>query len=156
MNDQYAAVRKQRLCYGCLGKEHAIKDCKVNACGFNGRIQKHNRLLYSEKQLNEGNHAVNVSAAIINMGNEAQKSTGLIGFSVFVLNFVDVLKEYIQIGDLQSSSTLYLAVDKLPQVLKEKWWIYNDDKDEDRPDLIMSEKWLSRMAFVHEGFSAFK
>ena len=28
VNDRYAVVRKQRLCYGCLGKGHAIKDCK--------------------------------------------------------------------------------------------------------------------------------
>ena len=83
-------------------------------------------------------------------------STSLINFSVIVSNFVNVLKEYKHIGDLQSSSTLYMAVDKLPQVLKEKWWFYVDDKDEDWPDLIMFEKWLSRMAFVHEGFSAFK
>ena len=83
-------------------------------------------------------------------------STDLISFSVIVSNFVNVLKEYKQIGDLQSSSTLYMAVDKLPQVLKEKWWFYVDDKDEDWPDLIMFEKWLSRIAFVHEGFSAFK
>ena len=58
-------------------------------------------------------------------------STGLISFSVIVLNFANVLKEYKQIGDLQSSSILYLAVDKLPQVLKEKWWFYvgtNRDK----------------------------
>ena len=45
-------------------------------------------------------------------------STGLINFSVIVSNFVNVLKEYKHIGDLQSSSTLYMAVDKLPQVLK--------------------------------------
>ena len=69
---------------------------------------------------------------------------------------MNVLKEYKQIGDLQSSSTLYMAVDKLPQVLKEKWWFYIDDKDEDWPDLILFEKWLSRIAFVHEGFSFFK
>ena len=80
----------------------------------------------------------------------------LINFSVIVSNFVNVLKEYKHIGDLQSSSTLYMAVDKLPQVLKEKWWFYVDDKDEHWPDLIMFEKWLSRMEFVHEGFSAFK
>ena len=30
---------------------------------------------------------------------------------------------------LTSSSTLYMAVVKLPQVLKEKWWFYVDDKD---------------------------
>ena len=46
---------------------------------------------------------------------KAHNSTGLIGFSVFVSNFVDVLKEYMQIGDLQSSSTLYMAVDKIPR-----------------------------------------
>ena len=49
-----------------------------------------------------------------------------------------------------------MAVDKLPQVLKEKWWFYVDDKDEDWPDLTMLEKWLSSIAFVTEGFSAFK
>ena len=83
-------------------------------------------------------------------------STSLINFSVIVSNFVNVLKEYKHIGDLQSSSKLYMAVDKLPQVLKAKWWFYVDDKDEDWPDLIKFGKWLSRMAFVHEGFSAFK
>ena len=70
VNDRYAAVRKQRLCYGCLGKGHAIKDCKVNACGINGCIKKHNRLLHSENQMDEGNHGVNVSAATINQSNE--------------------------------------------------------------------------------------
>ena len=69
---------------------------------------------------------------------------------------MNVLKEYKHIGDLQSSSTLYMAVDKLQQVRREKWWFYVDDKDEVWPDLIMFEKWLSRMAFVHEGSSAFK
>ena len=69
VNDRYAAVRKQRLCYGCLGKGHAVKDCKVNACGINGCIKKHNRLLHSESQMDEGNHAVNVSAASINQSN---------------------------------------------------------------------------------------
>ena len=49
-------------------------------------------------------------------------STGLISFSVIVSNFVNVLKEYKQIGDLQSSSTLYIAVDKIPQDLKENCW----------------------------------
>ena len=68
---------------------------------------------------------------------KSHNSTGLINFSVIVSNFVNVLKEYKQIGDLQSSSTLYLAVDKLLQVLKEKWWFYVDDEDEDWPDLIM-------------------
>ena len=64
-------------------------------------------------------------------------STRLISFSVIVSNFVNVLKEYKQIGDLQSSSTLYISVDKLPQAIKEKWWLYVDDKDEDWPDLFV-------------------
>ena len=67
-------------------------------------------------------------------------STGLISFSIVVLNFVNVFKEYKQIVDLQSSSTMYMAVDKLPLNLKKKWWFYIDDKDEDWPDLIMFEK----------------
>ena len=70
VNDRYAAVRKHRLCYGCLGKEHAIKDCKVNVCGFKGCIKKHNRILHSENQMDEDNHTVNVSAATINQSNE--------------------------------------------------------------------------------------
>ena len=83
-------------------------------------------------------------------------STDLISFSVIVSNFVYVLKEYKQIGNLQSSLTLYMAVDEQPQVLKEKWWFYVDEKDEDWTDLTMLEKWLSRLALVHEGFSVFK
>ena len=49
-----------------------------------------------------------------------------------------------------------MAVDNLPQVLKEKWWFHDDDKDEDWPDLIIFEMLLSKIAFVHEGFSALK
>ena len=49
-----------------------------------------------------------------------------------------------------------MAADEIPQILKKKLWFYVHDKDEDWPDLIMCEKWLSRIAFVHEGFSAFK
>ena len=77
-------------------------------------------------------------------------STGLINFSVFVSNYVNMIKNYKQIGDLKSSSTLYMAVDRLPQVLKEKRWFNVDDKDEDWRDLIMFEIWLSKIAFVHK------
>ena len=48
------------------GERHAIKDCKVHTCGINGCTKKHNRLLHSENQMDEGSHAVNVSAATIN------------------------------------------------------------------------------------------
>ena len=47
-------------------------------------------------------------------------ATVLISFSVIVSNFEKKLKEYKQIGELQSNSILYMAVDRLPQVLKEK------------------------------------
>ena len=48
------------------GKRHAIKDCEVHPCGINGCTKKQNRLLHSENQMDEGSHAVNVSAATIN------------------------------------------------------------------------------------------
>ena len=55
---------------------------------------------------------------------------------------MNVLKEYKRVGYLISSSTLCMAVDKLPEVLKEKWWFFVD-KEEDWPHLIMFEKSLS-------------
>ena len=59
-----------------------------------------------------------------------------------------------QIGDFWSKLTLYLAVDKLSQVPKEKFWFYVDSKDEDSPDLLMFEKkTLSSTTFVYKGFS---
>ena len=70
VNELHATVRKQRLCYGCLGKRHANKDCKVNACSINGCIEKQNQMLHSKTQMDEGNHAVDVSVAAINQSNE--------------------------------------------------------------------------------------
>ena len=69
---------------------------------------------------------------------------------------MNVLEDYKQTGDLQSSSTLYMAVDNLHQVLTEKWWFYVDDEDENWSDLIMFKKWLSTTPLVHERISAFK
>ena len=51
-----------------------------------------------------------------------QSSANLMSFPVTVSIFVNVFKEYKQTRDLESSSTLYMAVDKLAQVLKEKRW----------------------------------
>ena len=82
VNDRYAVVWKQRLCYGCLGKGHAIKDCKVNACGINGCTKKHNRLLHSENQMDEGNQAVNVSAATISQSNEVTSFLQIVPVSI--------------------------------------------------------------------------
>ena len=82
MNDRYAAVRKQRLCYGGLGRGHAIKDCKVNACGLNECTKKHNRLLHSENKIDEGNHAVNVSGATISQSNEVTSFLQIVPVSI--------------------------------------------------------------------------
>ena len=82
VNDQYAAVRKQRLCYRCLDKAHASKDCKINVRGINGCMRKHNRLLHSENQMDEGNHAVNVSSARINQSNEVTSSLQIVSVSI--------------------------------------------------------------------------
>ena len=98
VNDRYAAVKKQRLSYGCLGKGHAIKDCSVNACGINGCIKKHNRLLHSEIQMGEGNHAVNVSAATINQSNE-------------VASFLQIVPVSIQSGGNRLNTMLSSIVD---------------------------------------------
>ena len=45
-----------------------------------------------------------------------------------------------------------MAVDKLPQVLNEKWWFYVDDKDEDWPDLIMFENGYHERHSCMKGF----
>ena len=82
VTDRYAAVRKERLCYGCLGKGHAIKDCKVHPCGIKGCTKKHNRLLHSENQMDEGSHAVNVSAATINQSNQVTSFLQIVPLSV--------------------------------------------------------------------------
>ena len=37
-----------------------------------------------------------------------------------------------------------MAVDKLTQIVKEKWWFYVDNKEDYCPDLIMFEKLLSQ------------
>ena len=82
VTDRYAAVRKERLCYGCLGRGHAIKNCKVHPCGINGCTKKHNRLLHSKNQMDEGSHAVNVSAATINQSNQVTSFIQIVPVSV--------------------------------------------------------------------------
>ena len=82
VTNRYAAARKERLCYGCLVKRHAIKDCKVHPCGLNGCTKKHNRLLHLENQMDEGSHAVNVSAATINQSNQVTSFLQIVPVSV--------------------------------------------------------------------------
>ena len=46
VNQQYDFVKKLKWCFGCLGKSHSIKNCKVNPGGIDGSDRKHNRLLH--------------------------------------------------------------------------------------------------------------
>ena len=82
VTNRYAAVRKERLCYGCPGKRHEIKDCRVHPCGINGCTKKQNRLLHSENQMDEASHAVNVSAATINQSNQVTNFLQIVPVSV--------------------------------------------------------------------------
>ena len=59
-----------KICYRSLSKGHAVNDCKVNPCGINGCIKKHNGLLHSENQFKKGNHAVIVRVATFNQSRE--------------------------------------------------------------------------------------
>ena len=78
-------------------------------------------------------------------------STTIINYSTTISNLVNVLKQYNYEGDLRSSSALHVAIEKLPPNLKENWFFFVDECQEERPDLTLLEKWLARMAFVHEG-----
>ena len=82
VTDRYTAVRKKRLCKGCLGRGHAIKDCKVHPCGIIGCTKRHNRLLHSENQKDESSHAVNVSTATINQSNQVTSVLHIVPVSV--------------------------------------------------------------------------
>ena len=111
--DRYSAVRKQLFCYGYLCKGHAIKNCKVNACGINGCIKKHNRLLHSENQMDEGNHAVNVSAATINQSNEVTSFLQIVPVSI--QSSGNRLKTYAY---LDSGSTVSFIDQRVQEMLR--------------------------------------
>ena len=95
ITDRFAAVRKECLCNGCLGKGLAVKDCKVHPCGINGCTKRHNRLLHSENQTDEGSHAANVSAATINQSNQ-------------VTSFPQIVPVSVQIGGNRLTSYAFL------------------------------------------------
>ena len=68
-------------------------------------------------------------------------STAIINYSITISNLVNVLNQYNYEGDLRSSSTLQVAIEKLPPNLKEKWFFFVDECQKDRPDLTLLEKW---------------
>ena len=83
-------------------------------------------------------------------------ATAIINYSITISNPVNVLKQYNYEGDLRSSSTLQVAIEKLPPNLREKRFFFVDESQEDRPDLTLLEKGFARMAFVHEGMPSSK
>ena len=83
-------------------------------------------------------------------------STAIIHSLITISKLVNVLKQYSYEGDLPSNSKLQVAIEKLPQNLKEKGFFFVDECQVDRPDLTLLEKWLARMAFVHEGMPSTK
>ena len=83
-------------------------------------------------------------------------STAIISYSLTISNLVNVLKQYNYAGDLRSSSTLQVAVEKLSPNLKEKWFFFVDECQKDRPDLTLLEKWLTQMVSDHEGMPSTK
>ena len=93
----------------------------ISAMGYSGQFYA---VAWSILERKFGSSHVIIDAQLKSLCEARQvkphNSTGLIRFSVIISNFVKVLKQYMQIGYLQSSTTLCLAVDKLPQVLKEK------------------------------------
>ena len=66
-------------------------------------------------------------------------STAINYYSMTIGNLANVLKHYNYEGDLRSSSTLQVAIEKLPPNLKEKWFFFVDGCQEDRPDLTLLE-----------------
>ena len=92
--------------------------CKVNACGVNGCIKKHNRLLHSENQLDEGNHPVNASAATNNQSNEVTRFLQM--FPVSIQSDGNRLNTYVF---LDSGST----VSFIDQCVREKLRVQGTD-----------------------------
>ena len=62
-------------------------------------------------------------------------STANINHSITISKLVNVLKQYNYEGDLRSSSTLQVAIEKLPPSLKENWFFFVDERQQERPDL---------------------
>ena len=73
MRRPYEVLKKNRLCFGGLGKTHSIKDCKVSPCGISGCDKNHNRLLHEQK----GNYRTDVQQQSSN-SNSMPASSGFL------------------------------------------------------------------------------
>ena len=97
-------------------------------------------------------HYLTVEAQLNTLRNQQaiqmHDSKLLVSYSTTINYVVSFLKHYKYEGDLRFSSSLQIAAGKFPPNLKEKWWFYVDETNEDRPDLYLLEKWLSRISFA--------
>ena len=46
LEDKYSFVKSEKLCFGCLGGNQQIKDCRIKLCEIGGCKRKQNRLLH--------------------------------------------------------------------------------------------------------------
>ena len=67
---------------GMSEEKQAIRDCNVNVCDIDGSTQKHNRLSHPENQMDEGNHAFNLSAATMNQSNDIVSFLQIVSVSI--------------------------------------------------------------------------
>ena len=77
-------------------------------------------------------------------------SDHIIHFSTTVSNPVGVFKSLSYDADLQSSSLLNQAVQKLPPNLKESWSLHTVKKDFIRPTMLDFNDWLKERAEGHD------
>ena len=69
---QYAAERKQPLCYDCLGKRYATKDRKSRRWLSTDVRRRKTNCCSQQAKMGKGYHLVNVCAAKIKQSNEVQ------------------------------------------------------------------------------------
>ena len=77
-------------------------------------------------------------------------SDQIIHFSTTVSNFVGVFRSLSYEADLQSSSLLNQAVQKLPPNLKESWSLHTVKRDLIRPTMLDFNDWLKERAEGHD------
>ena len=142
-----AAVRKQLLCFGCLGKGDAIKDFKVNACGIKEYTRKNNRLLLSENQMEEVNSAVNVSAAKISQSNEIMSFLQIAPVSIHAV--CNRLKTH---GFLDSRSMVSFIAQSLQEKLRAG--IQGEQREQSRH--TGNKKYVDRKGSSHNKGNKFK
>ena len=57
IQDRWKSIKRLNLCYGCLGKNHVLQNCKkVKKCGVDDCPKLHHYLLHkSDVKIQEGN-----------------------------------------------------------------------------------------------------